>query len=1321
MDFNTLHTEYEHFFDIVKNPKVGTSYNNAYFMAFDAEWYNLGGRNVVLSYQIATVSPSGSQNIIEFVPPGERLKLADIVEFGIRSVNDGCIPEGHATSRNLVILISHSTVAEWSVLADRDAPYITSQLTAIRKSPVTSIHPIKIILGDYICPCHVQLYDTRLIAPADFQNLKKLSTMLGSEDELKVNIGYHALMRMDRLIKIDYPLYEKYALQDSAITLKLFFLLQSNLMKLAEYDKKLYRTLASGAVKGYEHKAVNFKTYQTALKSDYFKPSYDFIRLAYHGGRNEGFMVGRSDQITGIKERLWVDIDFTGCYPTAMALCPTIDCGVDPFVKPLRYTKKNPAPDIIPGEIKYLPLRHKLPDMSPAELKKTGINKDDYDKGSKILNKMTPDIKPEYYAQLKKEWNRFLDDLSSHDRKRIVEKALVFDNSLIDEWYVRYKTDTAAERCIIPGFARVRFAFDVKVVDGVEVKKDEKDGDYIPCYPCLPVPHPSYGLIYPIEGDTYATVPEIMLALDAGCHIKAMESVELPVVKDRLNGIPKRLFFEHLAELTVERNLQKKNIKWFARRLSLLSIFDSMKSSRHYHKNSYLLRIHRKKNNFADAMQKAIVLERFTKEFMNSFYGKTAQAVNFKKMYDPDTGSMLALGPSTISEACTAALATGLPRSALSAVLMAIDIYNRQRPHSERIIVASCTTDGLLVGLPRPEGVTAAAYYEEKVKKLIEPVIDGVGGGETSTKYHEMKKGTPTVNEVLTLCGCASLIPKIVSYLPIRQMHNSRIELTEGEDDTFLEIKHFADQVAGIKTRGQIGWIDFNGERVVTIQAKFGLKPPVTNIIQRNDEFECMDTMNEKKSMKELHAEYDRIMSVGGSVKATLECNWILEQIERINSGETDLFEYTYYGLKSFNEIIKSGRDLDLTQTVGDRLFNADYDWKRKLVVTKDGKVSPFSVPHQDIGEMRSHRNLLEKYHRWGKAATPEIVIQSEAVKNSGINLSGGMEAAVVKQFLTGMLFDHISGGVKVADCSGKKNNQYDRIVAKIQTVWNECGCSFVKSAASKPKKEGKGTAKKKKVVIPRPDKVAWYKSDVQHITRNDRWVASAIPFQTQFKELLTALCEIFKMDYDEAKERIFATKVGDNVNAGLMLQVALAILKAPAQGIDPFKRLYLMEDRLRTKEQIIKAFHPHVTESIIASYEHIPFQKGQCRSEDKGMLVMYFMRTKMRKDDAELCAAVMMPVNEKRVAVHNRSKGKIVRIFAQALCNMVKPPVSDNDIMAKLRRHGLDVAQFHSSRYSKFERKSIQDTTENRKVISKLARLFAMPPDQFFDEMLDK
>ena len=75
MDFSTLPNQYQNFFDILeKPPRPLRPYDHVYFMAFDAEWYQSVERNVVLSYQIATVSRTAAQNIIEFVPPGKRLR-----------------------------------------------------------------------------------------------------------------------------------------------------------------------------------------------------------------------------------------------------------------------------------------------------------------------------------------------------------------------------------------------------------------------------------------------------------------------------------------------------------------------------------------------------------------------------------------------------------------------------------------------------------------------------------------------------------------------------------------------------------------------------------------------------------------------------------------------------------------------------------------------------------------------------------------------------------------------------------------------------------------------------------------------------------------------------------------------------------------------------------------------------------------------------------------------------------------------------------------------------------------------------------------------
>jgi len=1269
-------------------------------MAFDAEWYQSGDRNVVLSYQIATVSRSGSQNIIEFVPPGKRLKLAEIVMLGVCSVNGGSIPDNHTGARNLVILISHSTVAEWSVLADRDAPYIRKQLTAIRKSPVTSNRPIEIVLGDYICLCDVQLYDTRLIAPADFQSLKKLSTMLGSDDELKVEIGHHHIKRMNHLLRIDYKLYEKYALQDSEITLKLFFLLQSTLMELAGYDLKIYRTLASGAVKGFLRRAPCFDFYQDALKARCFKAPFNFLRSAYHGGRNEGILVGRSDRYPEISDRLWADVDFVGCYPTAMSVVPTIDCGINPFFgRPRGKMRKVLIERVInpvTGRIQYLPPKYSLPEMTVEELREAKISKEHYDKTRKILNKITPDTDSDRIALIMREFDTYLGEIKSKsESERLRTKALVYDNSLVDSWYERWNSrddnnDQVAERFIVPGFAKVDFAFDKKMVDGKEVVIDAAE-EYVPLFPCLPVPHASYGLLYPLRGVTFATAPEIMLAMDTGCLIKVIESLELPVVMSDDGHTPKRLFFDHLKDLTVKRNVQK--------RIKEVSLD-------------------------IDERQKATVLERFIKEFMNSFYGKTAQAVNYKKVYDPETGRQAALGPSQISESCTAALATGLPRSALSAVLLAVDRYNLNKPISKRIIVASCTTDGCLLGLPRPEGLTAASYYQIKHKTLKEPVVAGVGGGETVVPYHTLKDDIPKLDELLTTCGCGDLFQLIETYMPIRQMKNARRELTtDGEgkfDDTFLEIKHFADQIAGIKTRGQIGWMNINGEKIVTIQAKFGLKPPVTDIIEKNNLKDCMDNLDPILSMKLLDAEYDRIMNVGETVKASLECNWILDQIDGLKCGETDVLEYTFYGLKSFNEIIKGGDGLDLTQTKDSRIFNADFDWKRKLVMIDD-VLSPFSIPHLDKKEMRSYRGLVEKIHRHHKIATPEVVIQEKHLAYSKTSNRGGTAAKLVRHFLYGMLYDYIPGGVKKVSSNSKKsknNNVYRDVADNVAAIWNELDFKFEPMALSNKQKE-------KAALKPAATKSVieeWNEDKVTYIARQDKWVPNGIPPTADLERLLNGLCRKFNIEYEIARKKIFATRIVDEPDMGLVLPVVLAILKAPGQGVEPFKTLY-NSDMLPTRDKLIRRFHPHLSEALLASHEHTAFQKGQCLDNDRNELEGYFVRSGMSIKNAVACVQVLLPENMERETVVSRYPGQVkcVRLFALALRTIEKPPVDSSIIIKKLRYYGLDLNQFFKSMGSKLERHSIKNDAQNIRFIKKLAKLFSVDANRYINEMVDK
>ena len=75
MKFDTLYEEYAHFFRIFKKMKTkGKKKGKAkeeigvvFFMSYDAEWYEKNGRNIVLSYQVATASEEKTTNVIEYM------------------------------------------------------------------------------------------------------------------------------------------------------------------------------------------------------------------------------------------------------------------------------------------------------------------------------------------------------------------------------------------------------------------------------------------------------------------------------------------------------------------------------------------------------------------------------------------------------------------------------------------------------------------------------------------------------------------------------------------------------------------------------------------------------------------------------------------------------------------------------------------------------------------------------------------------------------------------------------------------------------------------------------------------------------------------------------------------------------------------------------------------------------------------------------------------------------------------------------------------------------------------------------------------------
>lgn len=1278
--------------------------SNAFVMSLDAEWHESGGRNNVLSYQVATLSRTAVNNVIKYVERGQRLSLEELVEIGIRSIHGGVIPDKLLGCYNKVLLVAHHVSAEWSVLRDRMEPHILSNLTVIRKSPVTGRNMITVEIGDGIT-VYVKIVDSRLLAPAGYQSLKKLSSLLGSDKALKLDVPNYYKANMHLFRRRHPQRYEAYSLQDSAVTLKVYLLLLDSLIKLSGKDgkrgrAKIFRTLASGAVTGFLRKHPAVPDYIERLKEDEYVEPLKLFRRGYHGGRNEGFLLGRTDRNPELDRRLWVDIDFCGCYPTAMATVPAVANGINPVADKYIITSETPGgrkrkkllkegPKL---PVRYLPLRYHLDERTDKEILDKGIAPANYRRVKVILDELNTipgevpteeaaqlgadDLKKraaEFYRQRvikHKEFDAALMSIRAGEdvgdqldpetmkrkrgtkanreqAKRLRDLASVKDNRLVDEWCERAENAKGADELhLIAGVARVRFKF--------------PDGTL---YPTLPVSHPAYGLVFPLRGECVATAIEIVTARAAGAEIEALCSVEMPAQYGDDPDLPRRPFFKHLKDLIEERDKYKKQIK-----------------------NKALS---------ADIQMKARVMEQLTKEYSNSFYGKTAQSIRYRRAYGPSTGEMFSLGPSQITEAITGSLTTGLPRAALGAVLVAIERYNKRLSTNQQILVASATTDGLLVALPRPSGEfrTETCYTWEPSKGLV------------------LQAEFEGVEKVLKQCGCSGLMKEMMKFLAIRQMRASRLALTG--KSTFLEVKNLADHAAFVKTRGQLGWIDYtakrrppyNTGRAFTIAAKFGLKPPISDIVAEGVD---LTKLSEWRKML-LEQRYIHLYEGPATDRNTVEGAWVLQQLDKLRDVDqqaTPIFTYPFYTLAGFNEIVKNeGDELDLTQKVSDRQLNADFDWKRKLEIGPDGHVSPFSKPYLNITDMLAHRSQMQEERRWGRNALPETVLHRVKVRGRKSSSRHGDAAAVTRTFIGLMVSKHLPGARLGA-----------RVPKRLNKVWTEL--KMTKQIMAPKKKIVDGGA----VTTSRSVPLAWTSDNVKYAKRAGLELNVIRP-TLPLLALAEALAREFKVDADKVKGLIFAVPFDEEINPQLAELVARAVLHGPRRGLEPFRSLYL-RNQLPTKSGLVQAFHPHLTDATVETCAREDFHAGEGASWERPRLARLFRRLGLKAVDAEACAKVLvLPGRIKDKLPANPAHKRCLECFVHALHqpDIVPRPIKAVEVLDRLQPFGLKRHRYFSLRHSKFAPRCLTDTAGNRRQINRMAKALRLDPEPLLEALLDR
>ncbi|AYQ11787.1 hypothetical protein [Escherichia coli] len=166
-------------------------------------------------------------------------------------------------------------------------------------------------------------------------------------------------------------------------------------------------------------------------------------------------------------------------------------------------------------------------------------------------------------------------------------------------------------------------------------------------YPSLPVRTDQYGFFFPLSGESWATAPEIELALSLGAEMTIHNGIIVPWICD-----------------TSPHNSESTSV--------FLPFVQQVRENRNRH-------------------IKGSLEEKFWKEIGNSLYGKLAQGLRAKTAFDTARGVNRSLPPSSVTQPFFAAHVTGFIRAVVGELMNAL-------PSDSTVV--SVTTDGFLTNCP---------------------------------------------------------------------------------------------------------------------------------------------------------------------------------------------------------------------------------------------------------------------------------------------------------------------------------------------------------------------------------------------------------------------------------------------------------------------------------------------------------------------------------------------------------------------------------------------------------------------------------------------
>jgi len=324
-----------------------TEYNELKFHEFEQMV------NDILSYQYTALfkASDGTYNLVENILYTEsplrddRLSYAEVIYDVLDHFDIG----RRRAQGMRILMVSHHGAAEWAALKGREELAI-KHLVAVRGIPVTFKDMPVNCYDNHWNKSTVQATwrDTRLLSP---QGKGQLADLAETTLHKKLEVSATEKRNMASLLVQDPVRFQAYAIGDTRVTLEYFVQYMETYEREFPDVEGMPLTLGDSGVKAYEahlekhpvltpdivfgketRLIINGKGHKQRVKGEVSMRRFTktLASDAYLGGFNQALMYGKCD--VSDSDSIILDVDFSGAYPTTMAVLPVSDWNKTPMV-----------------------------------------------------------------------------------------------------------------------------------------------------------------------------------------------------------------------------------------------------------------------------------------------------------------------------------------------------------------------------------------------------------------------------------------------------------------------------------------------------------------------------------------------------------------------------------------------------------------------------------------------------------------------------------------------------------------------------------------------------------------------------------------------------------------------------------------------------------------------------------------------------------------------------------------------------------------------------------------------------------------------------